>query len=73
MLISDQGEQVNNESESENDDEDAEVTNGEESENGDRGIGRILTKSRLVHDIDSALDFQNCGRFDIPETEKKII
>ena len=57
----------------ENDDEDGEVTNGEESENADRRIRRILTKSRLVHDIDSALDLQNYGRFDIPETEKKII
>ena len=49
------------------------MTNGEESENPDRRIRRILTKSRLVHDIDSALDLQNYGRFDIPETEKKII
>ena len=32
-----------------------------------------MTKSRLVHDIDSALDLQNYGRFDIPETEKKIM
>ena len=32
-----------------------------------------MTKSRLVHDIDSALDLKNYGRFDIPETEKKII
>ena len=32
-----------------------------------------MTKSRLVHDIDSALDLQNYDRFDIPETEKKII
>ena len=49
------------------------MTNGEEIENADRRIQRILTKSRLVHDIDSALDLQNYGRFDIPETEKKII
>ena len=49
------------------------MTNGEESENVDRRIRRILTKSRLVHDIDSTLDLQNYGRFDIPETEKKII
>ena len=49
------------------------MTNGEESENADRRIRRILTKSRLVHDIDSALDLQNYDRFDIPETEKKII
>ena len=55
-----------------NDDEDGEVANGEESENEDRRIRRILTKSRLVHDIDSALDLQNYDRFDIPETEKKI-
>ena len=27
----------------------------------------------MVHDIDSALDLQNFDRFDIPETEKKII
>ena len=54
-------------------DEDGEVTNGEESENADRRIRRILTKSRLVHDIDSALDLQDYDRFDIPETEKKII
>ena len=49
------------------------MTNGEESENADRRIRRILTKSRLVHDIDSALDLQNYDRFDIPETERKII
>ena len=49
------------------------MTNGVESENADRRIRRILTKSRSVHDIDSALDLQNYGRFDIPETEKKII
>ena len=54
-------------------DEDGEVTNGEESENADRRIRRILTKSRLVHDVDSALDLQDYDRFDIPETEKKII
>ena len=57
----------------EDDDENGEVTNGEESENADRRIRRILTKSRLVHDIDSALDLQNYDRFDILETEKKII
>ena len=60
-------------SESENEDEDGEVKNGEESENADRRIQRILTKSRLVHDIDSALNVQNYDRFDIPETEKKIV
>ena len=49
------------------------MTNGEESKNADRRIRRILTKSHLVHDIDSALDLQNYDRFDIPETEKKII
>ena len=49
------------------------MTNREESENADRSIRRILTKSRLVHVIDSALDLQNYDRFDIPETEKKII
>ena len=49
------------------------MTNGEESENADRRVRRILTESRLVHDIDSALDLQNYDRFDIPETEKKII
>ena len=32
-----------------------------------------MTKSRLVHDIDSALGLQNYERFDISETEKKII
>ena len=47
------------------------MTNGEESENADQRIRRILTKSRLVHDIDSTLDIQNYDRFDIPETEKK--
>ena len=31
-----------------------------------------MTKSRLVHDIDSALDLQNYDRFDIPKIEKKI-
>ena len=71
MLISDQGEQGNNESESENDDED--VTNGEVSENADPKIRRILTKSRLVHDIDAALDLQNYDRFDIPESQKKTL
>ena len=49
------------------------MTNREERENADRRIWRILTKSRLVHDIDSVLDLQNYERFDIPETEKKII
>ena len=49
------------------------MTNGEESENADRRIRRTLTKSRLVHDIDSALDLQNYDRFDIPETEKEIV
>ena len=49
------------------------MTNGEESENSDQKIRRILTNSRLVHDIDSALDLQNYDRIDIPETEKKII
>ena len=49
------------------------MTNGEESENADRRIRRILIKSRLVLDIDSALDLQNYDRFDIPETEKKIV
>ena len=48
------------------------MTNGEESEDADRRIRRILTKSRLVHDMDLALDLQNVYRFDIPETEKKI-
>ena len=60
-------------SESENEDEDGEVKNGEESENADRRIQRILTKSRLVHDIDSTINVQNYDRFDIPETEKKVI
>ena len=32
-----------------------------------------MTKSRLVHDIDLALDLQNYDRFDIPDSEKKII
>ena len=32
-----------------------------------------MIKSRLVHDIDSALELQNYDRFDIPETEKRII
>ena len=32
-----------------------------------------MTKSRLVNDIDSALDLQNYDRFDIQETQKKII
>ena len=36
------------------------------------GFG-ILTKSSLVHDIDLSLDLQNYDRFDIPDTEKKII
>ena len=49
------------------------MINGEESENADRRIRRILTKSCLVHDIDSAIDLQNYDRFDIPETDKKII
>ena len=49
------------------------MTNGEESENADRRIRRILTKSYFIHDIDSALHLQNYDRFDIPETEKKII
>ena len=49
------------------------MTNEEESKNADGRTRRILTKSRLVHDIDSALDLQNYDRFDIPETEKKII
>ena len=49
------------------------MTNGEESENEDRRIRRILTKSCLVHDIDSALDLQNHGRFDVPDIEKKTI
>ena len=49
------------------------MINGEESENADRRIRRILTKSCLVHDIDSAIDLQNYDIFDIPETEKKII
>ena len=69
FLISDQ---VNNESESEKHDQDGEVTNVEESENADWRIRRIFTKSRLVHDIDSALDLQNYDRFDRAETEKKI-
>ena len=64
MVISDQGQQVNNDSEKENDD--GEVTNGKESENADRRIRGLLTKSRLFHDIDSALDLQNYDRFDIP-------
>ena len=49
------------------------MTNGEESENADRKIRRILRKSRLFHDIDSDLDLLNYDRFHIPETEKKII
>ena len=49
------------------------MTNGEESENVDRRIRRILTKSRVVHDIDSARGLQNYDSFDIQETEKKII
>ena len=32
-----------------------------------------MTKSHLVHDIDSVLDLQNYDRFDIPEPEKKVI
>ena len=36
-------------------------------------IRRILRKSRFVHDIDSALVWQNYDRFDLPETEKKTI
>ena len=49
------------------------MTNGEESENADWRIRRILTKFHLVHNIGSALALQNYGKFDIPETEKKII
>ena len=49
------------------------MTNGEESENADWRIRRILTKSRLVNDIDSALDLQNYDRFDIQETQKKSL
>ena len=49
------------------------MTNGEESENADRKIRRILRKSRLFHDIDSDLDLLNYDRFHIPETDKKII
>ena len=49
------------------------MTNGEESENADRRIRKILTKSRLVHDIHSALESQNYGRIDIRETKQKII
>ena len=41
--------------------------------NADRKFQRMLTKSRLLYDTDSALDLQNYDRFDIPETEKKII
>ena len=47
------------------------MTNGEESENADRRIQRLLTKSRLVRGIDSALNLQTYDGFDIPETEKK--
>ena len=49
------------------------MINGEESENADWRIRRILTKSCLVYEIDSAVDLQNYDRFDIPETDKKII
>ena len=47
------------------------MTNGKESENADRRIQRLLTKSRLVRGIDSALNLQTYDGFDIPETEKK--
>ena len=47
------------------------MTNGEESDNADRRIQWLLTKSRLVHGIDSALNLQTYDRFEIPETEKK--
>ena len=47
------------------------MTNGEESENAYRRIQRLLTKSRLVRGIDSALNLQTYDGFDIPETEKK--
>ena len=56
-----------------NDDEDGEVANGEESENEDRRIRRILTKSRLVHDIDSALDLQNYDIFVYQKLRKKSL
>ena len=36
-------------------------------------LKRILTKSCLLHETDSALDLQSYDRFDIPETEKKNI
>ena len=49
------------------------MTNREGSENEDRRIQSLVTKSCLVHDTDSALDLQSYDRFDIPETEKKII
>ena len=49
------------------------MTNGEESEDADRRIRRILTKSRLLYYIDLALELQNFDRFDTLETEKKII
>ena len=45
---------------------------GKKSENADRKIRRILRKSRLVHDIYSALELQNYDRSDIPETEEKV-
>ena len=48
------------------------MTNWKVSENADRRIRRILRKSRAFHDIDSALDLPNYGRFYIPESEKKI-
>ena len=48
------------------------MTIGKEIENADLRIRKILTKSRLVHHIDSALDLQNYDRLDPPETEKKI-
>ena len=48
------------------------MINGKKSENADRRTRRILTKSSLVHDIDSTLDLQNYGSFEIPESEEKI-
>ena len=49
------------------------MKNGEESENADQRIQKILKKSHLVHDIDLVLDLKNYEKFHLPETEKKII
>ena len=57
----------------ENSELDVEIDNEEDIERANRMQRKLLTKNRLVHSIDTALDLENYNAFILPEQEKTVI